>query len=334
MFTEQSKPQATYPKQGKAAWLSFQTSEQETVPTSVLRAIFASFPLCTRAFPAFLESILTYLPLAFFDATRVALPQSSSVHNRNDFKPGPIFAFASLILIAGACVLIFLVLLAGAVNSNPVNQVYFLQADTSAISGAPAQSRWTLWNVCSVDANGRDACGKVSPAYPFDPQSNFNTMKGVPASFQGTNEFFYLTRFMFAFVLIALFFAVCSLFLGLFALCSRIGSYLSSVLCSVALFFQTIVAALMTAAYVIGRNNFNANGQTATLGEYAFAFVWAAMACLFLATISFCIAGVTSKKDKTTTARTGGRFGRRKTAKERGSFIDSESQRRVKDEYN
>lgn len=61
-----------------------------------------------------------------------------------------------------------------------------------------------------------------------------------------TNKFYYMTRFMFAFILIALFFAVCSLFLGLFALCSRIGSYLSSVLCAVALFFQTIVACLMT----------------------------------------------------------------------------------------
>ncbi len=61
-----------------------------------------------------------------------------------------------------------------------------------------------------------------------------------------TSKFYYLTRFMFAFVLIALFFAVCSMFLGVLALCSRIGSFLSSALCSVALFFQTLVAALMT----------------------------------------------------------------------------------------
>ncbi|MCJ1319056.1 hypothetical protein MMC15_004389 [Xylographa vitiligo] len=252
----------------------------------------------------------------------------------------PVFASVSLILIAGACVLIFLVLLAGAVNSNPVNTIYFLQADTSGISGAPAQSRWTLWNVCSVGADGADVCPKVSAAYPFDPQNNFGTTKGVPAAFQGrvleqryTNMFYYLTRFMFAFVLISLFFAVCSLFLGLFALCSRIGSFLSSVTCAVALFFQTIVAALMTAAYVIGRNDFIANGQTATIGEYAFAFIWAAMACLFVATVFFCVAGVTSRKDKTSTGKTGGRFSRRKTTKERGSFLDTESQRQVNKEY-
>lgn len=51
---------------------------------------------------------------------------------------------------------------------------------------------------------------------------------------------------MFAFHLIALFFAVCALFLGLLALCSRIGSFLSSLTCSVALFFQALAASLMT----------------------------------------------------------------------------------------
>ncbi len=51
---------------------------------------------------------------------------------------------------------------------------------------------------------------------------------------------------MFAFVLIGLFFAVCSLFTGMLALCSRIGAYLSGLLNMTALFFQTITAALMT----------------------------------------------------------------------------------------
>ncbi|MCJ1226129.1 hypothetical protein MMC12_002778 [Toensbergia leucococca] len=252
--------------------------------------------------------------------------------------PRPWIALTSLVLIAGACLLIFLVLLAGAVDGNPVNQIYFLQADTSAIPGAAPLSRWTFWNICSVTTNGRNMCGKVHPAFPLDPPSdrNFDTTKGVDAAFIGTRKYFYLTRFMFAFVLISLFFAVCSLFLGLFALCSRIGSFLSSALCAVALFFQTLTASLMTAAYVIGRNNFRANKQSANVGKYSFGFMWAAMACLFLSTVLFCVAGVTSKKDTTTyTKRTGGKsfFGRKNTTRSRGTFIDSESQRRVvKDE--
>jgi len=254
--------------------------------------------------------------------------------------PRPGLAFLSLFFIAGACLLIFLVLLAGAVSGNPVNDIYFLQADTSKIPGAPSLARWTFWNICSVSAAGKNVCGKVHPAFPLDPPShrNFGTTTGVPAQFIGSHKFFYLTRFMFAFVLISLFFAVCSLFLGLFALCSRIGSFLSSALCSVALFFQTLTAALMTAAYVIGRDDFRKNGDAAQIGKYAFGFMWAAAACLFLATVLFCVAGVTSRKRDTTytgTRKSGGRFWRRKkTVRDRGSFIDSESQRRVvKDEY-
>ena len=91
-----------------------------------------------------------------------------------------------------------------------------------------------------------------------------------------------------------------------------------------------------SAAFVIGRNTFLDNSQTADLGKYAFGFMWAAMTCLLLATILFCVAGVTSKRDSTYTRKTGGRtfFGRKKSTRKRGSFIDSESQRRVKDEYN
>lgn len=51
---------------------------------------------------------------------------------------------------------------------------------------------------------------------------------------------------MFAFELIALFFAVCALFTGMLALCTRLGSYLSGLLTTIALLFQTVTAALMT----------------------------------------------------------------------------------------
>lgn len=142
----------------------------------------------------------------------------------------------------------FLILLAGVLNHNPVNQFYFLQADTSGIPGAPAVSRWTYWNVCPVGANGRNNCGSVHPAFPLNPPSsrNFGTVTDVPRQFLGTSEYFYLTRFMFALMLIALFFAVCSFFAGMLALCSRIGSYLSGLLGFIALFFQTVQASLMT----------------------------------------------------------------------------------------
>ncbi|MCJ1370217.1 hypothetical protein MMC20_001429 [Loxospora ochrophaea] len=244
--------------------------------------------------------------------------------------PRPGLAFVSLILIAGACLLIFLVLLAGAVDGNPLDKIYFLQADTSGIPNAPVLSRWTFWNICSVSSANTNLCPKVHPAFPLDPPStrNFGTTQDIDVAFIGTRKYYYLTRFMFAFVLISLFFAVCSLFLGLFALCSRIGSFLSSFLCSIALFFQTLTAALMTAAYVMGRNNFRANNQSADIGKYAFGFIWAAMACLFLATVMFCVAGATSRKDGGTySRRTRGKsfFGRKKNTRSRGSFIEKQN---------
>jgi SUR7/PalI family len=161
---------------------------------------------------------------------------------------GPTFALLSLLLIAGAIVLIFLTLLAGAVNSSATNQIYFLQADTSGIPDAPPTSRWTFWNYCSSDSSSAvGLCDGVHPAYPLDPPSDrtFGTTEGVPPQFIGTRKFFYLTRFMFAFVLIGIFFTVCAFFSGLLALCTRIGAFLSGFLTMIGLFFQMLTAILM-----------------------------------------------------------------------------------------
>jgi hypothetical protein len=153
-----------------------------------------------------------------------------------------------LLLTAGGLLFMFLILLGGITNHNPVNQFYFLQVHTSGIPGAPPISRWTYWNLCPVGPNGRNNCGTVHPAFPLDPPShrNFGTTHDIPKQFIGSHKYYYMTRFMFAFMLITLFFAVCSFFTGMLALCSRIGSYLSGLLGMVALFFQTINASLMT----------------------------------------------------------------------------------------
>jgi hypothetical protein len=61
-----------------------------------------------------------------------------------------------------------------------------------------------------------------------------------------------MSRFMFPFIIIGLFFAVLSLFSGLLAMCTRIGSYISGFLAWLALTFQVITTCLMT--YVSSRN--------------------------------------------------------------------------------
>lgn len=98
---------------------------------------------------------------------------------------GPILALVSLVLIAGAILLILLTLLGGAIDKNPTNQFYFLEADTSGIAGAAPLTRWTFWNACSV-LNGRNSCPKAHPAYPLDPPRNFGgSTKGIPPPFIG-----------------------------------------------------------------------------------------------------------------------------------------------------
>jgi hypothetical protein len=235
-----------------------------------------------------------------------------------------LFGLFSLILVAGGLLLMFFILLAGVVDSLPVSKWYFLEAATENIPGAPAVARWTYWNICNGES-GRNDCGKVHPAFPLDPSShrNFNTDQNVPEDFiKNHGQYFFMTRFMFAFMLIALFFAVCALFTGLLALCTRIGSYLSGLLTMIAAFFQAINAALMTAAYLKGSKAFRNNDQNARVGRYAFGFEWAALACFLLSTVLFCIGGGANKESSSGGFKSRGFKGRRsRSTRSRGSFV-------------
>ena len=159
-----------------------------------------------------------------------------------------------MILVAGALVFMFFILFGGVFNSSPVNKFYLLEASTSKITGAPTTSRWGYWNVCG-EQNGLTVCNKaksfskIHPAFPLDPSShrNFDTTTGVPSDFVKHHTFYYfMTRFMFAFMLIALFFRATALLTGLLALCTRLGSYLSGLMTMIAAFFQCANATLMT----------------------------------------------------------------------------------------
>ncbi|KAJ9608402.1 Eisosomes component [Cladophialophora chaetospira] len=241
-----------------------------------------------------------------------------------------IFGLASLILVAAGLLFMFFIVLAGAIDKSPISKFYFLEANTGRIPGAPPVSRWTYWNICN-GAGGSNRCPSVHPAFPLDPSShrNFGTRQGVPRNFVEHHGYYFLmTRFMFAFMLMALFFGVMALFTGLLALCTRLGSYLSSLMTMLAAFFQAINAGLMTAAYVKGRDNFRGNGQPAHIGKYAFGFEWAAFACFVLSTVLFCLGGGKRKESKASGGKKGfgfgrGRFGgkRSRSTRSRGSFV-------------
>jgi hypothetical protein len=193
-----------------------------------------------------------YIPRVAYDRSNgyrsyVIHPPSSNTSAHTDTNPpGPILTIISLIVLAGGIVLQFFVILSGIGVGVPVDLVYFLQSTTNGITGARNPSRWTFFAVCGADGKYNANCGKVVPALPFDPVRNFGTDNNIPAAFIGTHKFYYLSRFMFAFYLIALFFAVIAFFTSVLALCTRLGAYLTGLNTALALFFQLLAAALMT----------------------------------------------------------------------------------------
>lgn len=60
--------------------------------------------------------------------------------------------------------MIFFVILAGTTTTPPLNDTYFLRADTFDISGALETSQWTFFYICSP---GNVDCTTASPAMPF-----------------------------------------------------------------------------------------------------------------------------------------------------------------------
>ncbi|KAF9735299.1 hypothetical protein PMIN06_000618 [Paraphaeosphaeria minitans] len=242
----------------------------------------------------------------------------------------PILGLVALILLAGGLLLQWFLILSGGVNSSPEDQFYFLQASTNGIGGARNPSRWTFWAICGVDGSGHNTnCGSPTPALPFDPPRNFGTQSNIPESFLGTHKYYYLSRFMFAWYLIAFFFAHIALFTGLLALFSRLGGYLSALTTFVAMFFQALGAALMTAWVVQGRNVWRSNGFDAHIGTKLMAFAWTSFFCYFLASLLFCIGGTVDRESSGSSRMSR----KRSTRSSRGSFLDTESQRRVKDSY-
>jgi hypothetical protein len=246
----------------------------------------------------------------------------------------------SLILIAGAIVLMFFVVLSGLKDTTPLNNTWFLQADTSSIAGSGrAVSQWTYFYVCGA---GNQDCGRPVPALPFG-YAWVGGSAGAPADLIGdygknttSKYYYYLWRFGWVFYLIGLTLTVFAFFTSLLAPCSRLASGVSGFITVNALFWFTLGASLMTAEFVQARNAFRSAGLSASIGRYAFGFTWGAWAALFLASI-FLFLGCGASRKNDDNVRTGGNVGffrrQRSRRSARGSFVDNESQRRVKDEY-
>jgi len=202
-------------------------------------------------------------------------------------------ALIPLILVAGAIVLLFFVVLAGITDTTPLNDTYFLSVDRSTLTGSQkgtGDEYWTLWQTCTTDANGNEVCPKAAAAYPFN-LGDYVSGNGTSSVYEFLNRsgfYYYTTRFEFAFYLIALTFTVLTFFASLLALCSRLGGAISALFCGLALVFLLTAASLMTAWTVTAKNALAQAGISASLGVKAYGFTWGAVGCLIVSFFFYC----------------------------------------------
>jgi hypothetical protein len=148
-------------------------------------------------------------------------------------------------------VLLFFVILSAVTPTSPLNNTYFLSADTSKIDGARDVTQWTYFYICG---SGNTDCSPAHADPPFGyAWEGVSNPSGAPAELVGdhgggttSTYYFYMWRFGWVFYLISLFFEVAAFFTGFLACCGRLGSAVSGLVAFTALFFYTIAVSLMT----------------------------------------------------------------------------------------
>lgn len=165
-------------------------------------------------------------------------------------QPDAAIGGGAITLLATSLLLFLFVILPGVTDSTPFNKVYFLQADTSGISGARDVTQWTYFYTCG---SGNTDCSRARPApafgrYAWDARAD-NLPDEIGGSHGGhttSTRYYYLWRFGWVLLLIALFFEVVTFFTGFLACCGRLGSTLAYYISCVALTFYSAAASLIT----------------------------------------------------------------------------------------
>lgn len=202
----------------------------------------------------------------------------------------------NLVLLSGSTLLLTFLVLSGSVNHFPFDTFYWVRGDTSAITDAYNESAWTFWGVC--DYNDFSTC-QSGPAYPISPVDNFGTTSGVPSDFVDNRDtFFYLSRFGFAFFLLALAFSGFALLTCFLGFCFSFIDKVMVVLAMIALFFVCGAAAFQTAVVVLARNAFANDDLLSLLGVKLLAMTWAAVACLLLVFFITCSSNIANSYRK------------------------------------
>ncbi|SCU79715.1 LADA_0B02696g1_1 [Lachancea dasiensis] len=197
----------------------------------------------------------------------------------------------TLLFLAGATLLLILILLSGAITEFPIDRFYWLEAETSDISGAPTGlARWTFWGLCTKDSSGNLQCPNLAPAYPISPRDNFSSAPSseLPSDFVDSRAtYYYLTRFAFCFFWIALAFVGVALLLYALSWCSYAFTKVIFLLAIGGALFDAAAVSCQTAASVMARNAFRNDNRSANISATLFGIAWASVACtlyIFFAT--------------------------------------------------
>ncbi|OAA47035.1 cortical patch protein [Metarhizium rileyi] len=233
-----------------------------------------------------------------------------------------------LVMLATSILFLFFIILSGVSNSTPLNKTYFLRANTEGITGALPYSQWTYFYICGD--NNQDCTG-AKAAMPFgwawDTHAR-DVPSGLGGSYgSGTTSFsyFYMWRFSWVFILIALFFEVLAFFSGFLACCGRLGAAVAFIVTAMAVLFHAIGTSLFTATFVGARDKFQDAGRDAELGKYGFGWIWGSFAAALIALVLFAM-GIRGDKSHGGDGGGGGLFGRKRSTR-------SYEGRRVKEDY-
>ncbi|PHH55945.1 SUR7 family protein FMP45 [Ceratocystis fimbriata CBS 114723] len=260
-------------------------------------------------------------------------------------KLGVPLGVVGMTLMATSLLFLWFIILSGIANVTPFRKTYFLQADTSGITGARDTSQWTYFWICG---RGNHDCGSAHGALPFGYAWD-SYASDVPQGLGGSHgkhttshHFWYMWRFGWVFFIITLFFETIALCTSVLACCGRIGSAISSMATGIALFFYAIAVSLMTATFVQARNRFHDAGRSARLGRWSFGFAWAGFAALALAWFCFSANFFTASSQRKSRSaaksekRSGNPWRKRNTSalgERRAQESGVAEGRRVKDEY-
>lgn len=218
--------------------------------------------------------------------------------------------FITMLLLAGTTLMLLFIVFSGSINHFPFNRFYWVQADVSAIASAGADiARWTFWGLCypdHFDSGSTNNCPSLGPDVPISPFDNFGNSTAIPIDFINNRDtYYYLSRFAFPFLLIALIFSGVSFIGSLFSPCWMAMKKVVTFFVAIACIFCMAGASLITAVSVMTRNKFHDDGARAKIGSDSLGMVWASTACLMILFLLTCCSTMRKvyKKHKEAEAR-------------------------------